>query len=171
MNSKLHELAQASLQHPWFADGEPPIVLSVSRLMGPQKDPATLLRAFALVRKQRSVRLMLLGDGPERASLERLASDLGVSTEVEFSGWVDQPYNYMRRAGVMVLSSLWEGLPTVLIEALACGCKIVATDCPGGSTEILGHGKIWSTGPRHTIPGQWQMPYRPAWKKPVMWRD
>lgn len=125
--------------HPWFTAGMPAVVLGVGRLVA-HKDFSTLLRAFALVRRARPLRLMLLGEGPEHAALQRLAGDLGVSDDVAFPGWVENPLAYMAGAGVLVLASHWEGLPGVLIEALASGCPIVATDAPGGAAEILDGG-------------------------------
>jgi len=132
--------ADEPLDHPWFAPEEPPVVLSVGRLTE-QKDYTTLIQAFALVRKERSARLMILGDGEDRPKLEALVQELGLEGEVALPGFVDNPYKYMKRAKVFVLSSKWEGLPTVLIEALACGCPVVSTDCPSGPAEILEGGK------------------------------
>ena len=128
------------LAHPWFVEGAPPVVLGVGRLVE-QKDPATLIHAFARLRAQRPARLVLLGDGPQRARLTGLAKELGVADDVEFAGWVDNPFVYMAHAAVMALPSRWEGLPGVLIQAMACGCPVVATDCPGGSAEILENGR------------------------------
>jgi len=132
--------ADEPLDHPWFAPEEPPVVLSVGRLTE-QKNYTTLIRAFALVRKKRSARLMILGDGEDRPKLEALVQELGLEGEVALPGFVENPYKYMKRAAVFVLSSKWEGLPTVLIEALACGCPVVSTDCPSGPAEILEGGK------------------------------
>lgn len=136
------ELAQqprAPLDHPWLVPGAPALLIGVGRLV-PQKDFATLLRAFAKVRAARPARLMILGEGPDRAALQQLARELGIADAVAFPGWVEDPLLYMAQARVLVLSSRWEGLPGVLIEALASGCPIVATDAPGGAAEILDHG-------------------------------
>lgn len=130
----------APLDDPWFAPGAPPVLLNVAQLRV-QKDQATLLRAFAQVRRQRSARLLILGEGSQRRSLEALAQELGIAADVRLAGFVPNPLAYMRRGAVFVLSSAWEGLPTVLIEALACGCPIVSTDCPSGPDEILDHGR------------------------------
>ncbi|MDQ1442284.1 MAG: hypothetical protein QOG97_2512, partial [Acidimicrobiaceae bacterium] len=97
-----------------------------------------LIRAFARLGEQ--VRLIILGDGPLRRSLEDLAAELGVGTRVSLAGFVDNPYPYLRTADVLASSSRWEGLPTVLIEALAFDTPIVATDCESGPREILDHG-------------------------------
>jgi glycosyltransferase involved in cell wall biosynthesis len=106
-----------------------------------QKDQATLLRAFARVRARRPARLLILGEGNQRLALEALARELGIAADVRMPGFVPNPLAYMRRAAVFVLSSAWEGLPTVLIEALACGCPVVSTDCPAGPAEILDYGR------------------------------
>ncbi len=137
---KLKELAKASVDHPWFRPGEPPVVLSVGRLSR-QKDFGTLVRAFARVRDRRPARLVILGEGPERGSVESLISELGLDEAAALPGWVDNPYPWMAHAGVYVLSSRWEGLPSVLIEALYCGVPIVATDCLSGPREILEGGE------------------------------
>jgi len=132
--------AEEPLDHPWFGPGEPPVILGVGRLTK-QKDFPTLIRAFALVRKERPARLMILGEGEERPNLEALVRELGLEEDVALPGFVENPYKYMKRAAVFVLSSRWEGLPTVLIEAMALGTPVVATDCPSGPAEILEGGK------------------------------
>jgi len=128
------------LDHPWFRPGEPPVILGVGRLTK-QKDFPTLIRAFALVRKECRARLMILGEGEDRPKIEALVRELGLEEDVALPGFVDNPYKYMKRAAVFVLSSQWEGLPTVLIEALALGTPVISTDCPGGSAEILENGR------------------------------
>jgi glycosyltransferase involved in cell wall biosynthesis len=114
-------------------------VLAVGRLAG-QKDFPTLLRAFAQVRATRPVHLLILGEGKRRPQLEALAAALGVAEYVALPGVSENPFAYMARAAVFVLSSAYEGLPTVLVEALACGCPVVSTDCPSGPAEILDGG-------------------------------
>jgi len=145
---ELRTKAQAPLDHPWFQPGQPPVLLAVGRLTV-QKDFPTLIRAFAQVRKTRPVRLLILGEGQDRSGLEALATELGLKEDVSLPGFVENPYAYMARASVFVLSSRWEGLPTVLIEALCCGARLVATDCPSGPREILRdgqYGKLVSVG-------------------------
>jgi glycosyltransferase involved in cell wall biosynthesis len=141
ITSDLDAKANASLDHPWFQPGEPPVVLAVGRLTK-QKDFPTLMRAFARVRQSRRVRLLILGEGSERQSLEALSRELGVGEDVGLPGFADNPYPYMTRASVYAMSSRWEGLPTVLIEALRCGARVVSTDCPSGPREILRNGEI-----------------------------
>jgi glycosyltransferase involved in cell wall biosynthesis len=127
--------------HPWLEQGETPVVLGVGRLTA-QKDFPTLIRAFALVRRQRVARLIILGEGQERPRLEALVAELGVGQDVALPGYQPVVPAYMARAAVFVLSSAWEGLPTVLIEALALTRSIVSTDCPSGPSEILQHGRL-----------------------------
>jgi len=125
-----------ALDHPWFAAGAPPVVLGVGRLT-PQKGFDVLLRAFARARERRDCRLLVLGDGDDRAALEGLARDLDLHDAVELPGFVANPFPYMRRAGAFVLSSRWEGLPNALIQAMALGAPAVATDCPSGPAEVV----------------------------------
>lgn len=136
---ELYEKMRAPLDHPWFASSSPPVVLGVGRLTT-QKDFPTLLKAFAQVRTVRKARLIILGEGEERRELEGLARQLGVVSDVDLPGFVLNPFPYMVRASLLVLSSAWEGLPGVLIEAMACGCPVVSTDCPSGPAEILDGG-------------------------------
>lgn len=134
------EMSLEPLEHPWFAQGQPPVILGVGRL-NQQKDFPTLIKAFAQVLKAKPARLMILGDGKEKNQLQQLIKDLKLENEVCLLGLVNNPYNYMKRATVFVLSSLWEGLPTVLIEAMAMGTPVVSTNCPSGPAEVLDNGK------------------------------
>lgn len=119
---------------------EVPLVVAAGRL-AVHKNFESLIRAFALARRQRWLRLIILGEGPLRPRLEGLARELGVVGDVELPGYVSNPFAYYRRAAVFVLSSRLEGLPTVLVEAMACGCPVVATDCRDGPHEILDGGR------------------------------
>jgi len=107
----------------------------------PQKDFPTLIQAFAHVRRAYPARLLILGEGEERPALEALVRQLGLEQDVSLPGFAVNPYPYMARASLFVLSSRWEGLPGVLIEALYCGAPLVATDCPSGPREILRDGQ------------------------------
>jgi len=136
---RLHELAAAPIDHPWLAADEPPVILGVGEL-GPRKDFATLLRAFARVRAERTCRLIILGRGRKASSLRQLAAELGLVDQVDLPGFHNNPYAFMRRATLFAMSSRWEGMPVALIEALACGTAAVATDCPSGPAEVLAGG-------------------------------
>jgi len=137
---ELRAKAQAPLEHPWFGSGEPPVILAVGRLTA-QKDYPTLIQAFARVRETHPARLLILGEGEERPVLEALVRQLGLEQDVSLPGFILNPYPFMVQGALFVLSSRWEGLPGVLIEALYCGVPLVATDCPSGPREILADGK------------------------------
>jgi glycosyltransferase involved in cell wall biosynthesis len=140
VSEALFTRAREPVDHPWFTAGAPPVILGVGRLVA-QKDFCTLIRAFAIVRSSQMARLMILGEGDKRSELQMLAERLGVANDVSLAGFVHNPYSYMKRAGVFVLSSRFEGLPTVLIEAMACGTPIVSTDHRSGAAEILESGR------------------------------
>lgn len=136
----LAEKAKENLDHPWFYPGKRPVILAAGRL-DTQKDYPYLIRSFARVRQSHPARLMILGEGPDRDALVSLIRHLSLEDDVCLPGFVKNPYPYMTRASVFVLSSRWEGLPTVLVEALFCGMPVIATDCPSGPREILSNGQ------------------------------
>lgn len=136
---KILERAQEEPVHPWFFDGGQEILLAAGRLHK-QKAYDVLLRAMALVRHHRDVRLLVIGEGDERKSLEAMRDELGLKDAVDFAGFCANPFAAMARSKLLVMSSAWEGLPTVLIEAMACDLPIVTTDCPSGPSEILDNG-------------------------------
>ena len=138
---ELFELAKEPVDHPWLRAGKPLVVLSVGRLTA-AKDYPTLLRAFSQVIKARTVRLIIMGEGEGRAGLEAMVRDLGLEDVVSLPGFAKNPYAYMSKADVFVLSSAWEGFGNVLVEAMAVGTPVVATDCPHGPAEILENGKF-----------------------------
>jgi glycosyltransferase involved in cell wall biosynthesis len=146
VSPELHERAKAPVEHHWFAPGERPVLLTVGRLTA-QKDHTTLLKAFASLRQRRSARLLILGEGEARPQLEDLIATLGLREDVNLPGFVENPYAYMSRSAGFVLSSAWEGLPTVLIEALALDVPVVSTDCPSGPREILKNGAFGALVP------------------------
>ncbi len=137
---ELRRLAAVPLDHPWFAPGEPPVILGVGSL-SQRKDFATLIEAFSLVRDP-AARLVILGEGPERAALEAQVERLGLGGRVQMPGFVSNPYAYMANADLYVMSSRLEGLPGTLVQALACGCPAVSTDCPSGPREVLQDGSL-----------------------------
>jgi glycosyltransferase involved in cell wall biosynthesis len=140
-------LCEAVPNHPWFGSDGAPVILGMGRFAA-QKNFPLLLDAFARVRQQRDVRLVLLGGNVTsekqrclRQGLLVHARHLGVEADFDMPGFVDNPFAYLNRAAVFVLSSDHEGLPNVLVEALLCGCQVVSTDCPSGPAEILDNGK------------------------------
>lgn len=126
--------------HPWCEDPTVPLFICVGRL-APQKDYPTAIRAFRLVRDKIPCRLLICGSGPERPGLERLIAELGLDADVAVPGIVFPPYPEIARARALVLSSRYEGQGVVLLEAIACGCPIVSTDCPG-AREVLASGAV-----------------------------
>ncbi len=128
--------ASESIDHPWYQPGQPPVILSVGRLHK-AKDYPNLLQTFSLVRKKIDVRLIILGEGQERASLESLIRKLNIEQDVDMPGFKNNPYNFMALSKVFVLSSKFESFSNVLLEAIACGCHAVSTDCPHGPKEIF----------------------------------
>ncbi len=141
VTSEMFERSRQPLDHPWFKPYEPPVLLAAGRLTA-QKGFDVLLRAFSLVRKDREVRLLILGEGEDRANLEAMVKEMDLGQFVSLPGYVTNPYPYMSQSAAFVLSSRWEGLPTVLVEALALGMRVVSTDCPSGPREILKGGKF-----------------------------
>lgn len=137
---RLEEGARAPVDHPWFEAGQPPVVLAVGRLVE-QKGFDLLLKAFAAARERVPCRLVLLGEGPERVALTTQVDQLGIAQDVSMPGFAENPFPFMARCGVFVLSSRWEGLPNVLIQAMAVGAPAVATDCPSGPREVLDGGR------------------------------
>ena len=136
---QIRRQAEEPIDHDWINDPETPVVMSAGR-HAPQKGFDTLLRAFDQL-ETADVKLILLGEGNETASLRSLARELGIEDRVDFPGFVDNPFSYMRGANVFVLSSWYEGFGNVLIEAMATGCPVVSTDCPSGPNEILDGGR------------------------------
>ncbi|MGE0371534.1 MAG: glycosyltransferase, partial [Gammaproteobacteria bacterium] len=143
----LEALAREAPPHPWLEEAAgPPVILGMGRFTE-QKDFATLIRAFARLRAGRACRLMLLGRGRLQAEYEALATRLGVTADIAFPGFAENPYSYLARARLFVLSSAWEGSPNALTEALALGVPVVSTDCPSGPRELLAAGRYGTLVP------------------------
>lgn len=132
--------ANAPVYHPWLESRDRPVFVNAGRLVE-MKDHRNLLHAFSLHLRRNRARLLILGSGPMRAELERLASTLGVAPNVDFVGFVQNPLPYMREADAFVLSSRSEGFGNVLVEALGCGTPVVSTSCPHGPADILENGQ------------------------------
>jgi glycosyltransferase involved in cell wall biosynthesis len=128
------------------------VVLGVGRLSA-QKNFRLLIDAFALVRQDHDARLVILGEGIDRATLEAQVRQHGLQEAVSLPGFLDNPYGCMARAAVFALSSDFEGLPTVLIESLALGTPVVSTDCDSGPREILRGGTLGELVPVGDVHG------------------
>jgi glycosyltransferase involved in cell wall biosynthesis len=146
LTPQFYHKAGEELEHPWFTPGSPPVILGVGRL-SQVKDFATLIRAFELVQKQLAARLLILGEGPQRVEMESLIAQFGLDSVIQLPGFEPNPYPYFRKSAVFVLSSLYDASPNVLVEALACGCPVVSTACPGGAAELIGYGKYGQLTP------------------------
>lgn len=136
LRTLLHEIPN----HPWLNQKQLPVILGVGRL-DPQKDFPTLIHAFAQVRRQYPAKLIILGEGSQRNELEQLINQLNLSSDVHIHGFVKNPYAYMSKSSLCVLSSAWEGFGNVIVEAMAVGTPVVSTDCTSGPAEILANGK------------------------------
>ncbi|QCO20712.1 glycosyltransferase [Acinetobacter cumulans] len=135
------EKLKAPVTHRFF-DGHNKVILAVGRLTE-AKNFGFLIRSFKALHDQHSeTRLIILGEGELRTEFEALVSDLGLKDVVDLPGFDTNPYAYFKYSSLFVLSSNWEGLPGVLIQALASKVKVVSTDCPSGPMEILDHAKF-----------------------------
>ena len=138
---RIRALALEPVTNPFAQRDERPIVLGIGRLSA-QKDFSTLILAFARTIKTVPAKLLILGDGEERGALEALIRSSGLDQHVAMPGFVENPFAYLKQAAVFVLSSRYEGLPNALLQALAVGAPVVATDCPSGPSEILESGRL-----------------------------
>jgi glycosyltransferase involved in cell wall biosynthesis len=140
VDESIDNKSQKKVDHDWVNDPSTPVIIGVGR-MTPQKNFPLLISAFRKIRKDTGAKLVILGGGPEKPKLRKLIKKYKIGEHVSLPGYVSNPYAYLSRASLFALSSDFEGLPTVLIEALACGCPVVSTDCPSGPREILEDGR------------------------------
>lgn len=137
---RINRLASEEIVGGFLSKNRAPMIVSVGTLTR-RKDMETLIKAFQIVKAQRRVSLAIIGKGPEQHRIESLISDLGLDEDVHLAGFDANPYKWVAAAAVFVSSSTGEGFPNVIAEALALGRSIVATDCPGDTAELLGHGR------------------------------
>ena len=145
ISPEFYEIAENNVDHPWFKNKDIPMVIGVGRF-DELKNFQDLLKAFSMVRKEVCARLIILGEGRQRKELTSLAKALGIENDVCLPGFKNNPFKYMKQSSVFVLTSKEEGFGLVVVEALACGCKVVSTDCDGPK-EILENGKWGSIVP------------------------
>lgn len=142
-------------EHKWLIQKNEKVIIGIGRIT-PQKDFETLIRAFSIVKKEIPSKLIILGkpdqSNGEFEKLIKIVSELNIKNDVDFPGFVDNPFSYLANSDLFVLSSKFEGLPGALIQALYCGCPVVSTDCPTGPREILENGRFGLLSP----PGDWQ---------------
>jgi glycosyltransferase involved in cell wall biosynthesis len=138
---EIDSAASEPVEHPWLATQPNSVFVTAARFVE-QKDLHTLLRAFKIVwQHSKDARLIILGDGPQRGELEAARDQFGLAEAVAMPGPDANPFRWFSRAHTFVMSSRWEGFGMTLVEAMACGCSIVSTDCPSGPAEILASGK------------------------------
>jgi len=135
----IRKRSQSPAHYPW-PRGQYQVILAAGRLVE-QKGFSDLIRAFSQVRAKTLSKLVILGEGISRGELEALVTSLNLEDDVYMPGFVDNPWAYMRDADLFVLSSYWEGFGNVIVEAMACGVPIIATDCDFGPREIIQRGK------------------------------
>lgn len=139
VDSEIEEKLKDSFDRSIFSTSKN-IILSVGRLTA-QKDFPTLLKALRIVKEEKEVLLIILGEGQEREKIENMISELGLDKDVKLLGNIYNPYPYMEMADLFVLSSKWEGFGNVIVESMAVGTPVVSTNCPSGPSEILEDGK------------------------------
>ncbi len=137
---KIKFLSNEEIDEEIFKNKLKPIILAVNRLDLHQKDIITLLKAFSLVIKNLDAYLVIVGEGPDRLKIEAEIKELCLESNVFLLGHKNNPYKYMKNSDVFVLSSFHEGMPIVLIEAIACDLPVIATDCDFGPREIIKDG-------------------------------
>ena len=136
---EINKKAIEEVEYLWLKNKNVPAIVAVGRLH-PQKDYPTMLKALKLVLKVKKVHLVILGDGPLREELISLCVQLGIINFVDFIGFQKNPYKYIKKADLFIHSARYEGFGNIFPEALACGQKIVTTDCDT-PCEILEEGK------------------------------
>jgi glycosyltransferase involved in cell wall biosynthesis len=139
ITNRIFERKTEMPDHRWYKE-DIPVFVAAGRLEG-QKDFPNLIHALATVQKKHKARLIILGKGSLKEELVALRDKLGLTEDIDFPGFASNSYAYFAHSAAFVLSSRFEGLPSVLLEALACGVPIVSTDCPSGPFEILNGGE------------------------------
>lgn len=150
LSPSVYERAQVIPDHPWYQRKDKPIIVSVGRLK-PHKGMFELIEAFSMLKNEVDARLVILGEGDDRSRLEGLIDKLGLKDDSALLGFMDNPFSFMKHADLFVLASHFEGLPNVLIQALALGLPVVATNSPGGVSELLADGKYGRLVPLHHV--------------------
>ena len=148
VDSDIYDKMAVPVDDPWLNDTSTPLIITAGRL-APEKGFPDLINAMTLLRDSAAARLVILGEGPLRNGLEALIEEQGLTNSVRLLGFQENPYKYLSKANVFVLSSYAEGLPNVLVEAMACGLTPVSTNCPTGPEEVLKNGKCGYLVPVH----------------------
>jgi len=145
VDDSLKEQMDKKVNHPWFSSNyQIPVIVGMGRFNG-QKGFEDLIKAFSVLRKKKEAKLVIFGERKEESSyykkVSKLVADGNLEDDIEFPGFVNNPFKYLSKASLFVLSSKFEGLPGALIQAMACSCPVISTDCHSGPREILEDGK------------------------------
>ena len=138
----IKDLSNENIDHPWFKR-DMPIIIGIGRLTE-QKDFYTLVDSFSLVTKEKECKLIIIGEGPEKNKIETLISERSLEKDVDLIGFQKNPWKYLSKSNLFVLSSLWEGFGNVIVESMYLGVPVISTDCPSGPREILNNGDLGS---------------------------
>ena len=152
VNKEIKEKMLQRPNHPWLINHKVPVVIAAGRLTD-QKNYFLMLKVISNIIKTREIRLIVLGKGELHDKLLDYVKKLGIEDYVDFYGFTNNPYSFFYNSDCYFMTSNYEGLPTVLIEAMACGCPIVSTDCPSGPREILDNEKYGYLAPIEDIKG------------------
>ena len=137
---EIKNLSNENVTHPWFQI-DIPIIIGIGRLTH-QKDFSTLIKAFSILRKEKDCKLIIIGEGSERSKIESLISKENLKDDIELMGFQVNPWKYLSKSNLFVLSSLWEGFGNVIVESMYLGTPVISTDCPSGPREILKNGDL-----------------------------
>ena len=137
---EIKNLSNENFEHPWFKQ-DIPIIIAIGRLTE-QKNFYSLVDSFSLVRKEKESKLIIIGEGRERKKIETLISEKSLEKDVELIGFQKNPWKYLSKSSLFVLSSLWEGFGNVIVESMYLGVPVISTDCPSGPREILDNGNL-----------------------------
>ena len=137
---EIKNLSNENVTHPWFQI-DIPIIIGIGRLAY-QKDFSTLIKAFSILRKEKDCKLIIIGEGSERGKMESLISKENLKDDIELMGFQVNPWKYLSKSNLFVLSSLWEGFGNVIVESMYLGTPVISTDCPSGPREILKNGDL-----------------------------
>jgi N-acetylgalactosamine-N,N'-diacetylbacillosaminyl-diphospho-undecaprenol 4-alpha-N-acetylgalactosaminyltransferase len=135
--STIKHKSKESIKHEWFENESYKIIVNVGRLEK-QKNHELLINAFSKVNKKLpETRLLIIGEGSQRNKLSNLIGELNLNSKIQLVGQLENPFTYVSKSHLFVLSSDFEGFPNALVEAMICGCPVISTDCPSGPNEIL----------------------------------
>lgn len=141
INDEIFEKGNEKINHSWLTHGNHLVILGVGRLVR-QKNFPLLIDAFSILRQKVNAKLIIIGEGKEKENLHKKINFMQLSEDIHLTGYLDNPYPYMKLSDVFVLSSDWEGFANVIVEAMAFNTNIVSTKCPSGPSEILKNGEF-----------------------------